>query len=263
VQPTYYFSGRAYFIQHLAALCHVLFHKTQRPSQSQLEQCAPVASERQAELAHSGNNLVSRRFNWYTAYPFVVPRDGDGVTVSQIRYRETAMEQNARLRNKEETVFPSGAYPAYSTEERLASPLGSSSSWFAKGRKRRALVWGITSTALSAVGLIALALFEQYNGMLSELRTDLKHFNETASEYVKKDKLQKFWDMMKECSKEIDASNAARAQTERELKASERAREDMAKEMQRLRERLAFVEGMKMARPDLQSISHLREADQD
>jgi hypothetical protein len=125
----------------------------------------------------------------------------------------------------------------------------SASSWLGKGRKRRAILWGITSTVLSAIGLIGLALFEQYNGMLSELRSDLRHFNETSSDFVRKDRLQKCWDTMKECSRAMDALTAAKEQLEREVAAGERSRMELTKEMQRLRERLAYLEGMKMAKP--------------
>jgi hypothetical protein len=96
---------------------------------------------------------------------------------------------------------------------------------------------------LSAVGFVALALFEQYNGMISELRSDLKHFNETSAEYVKKESLQKYKDRVHDCLKEIHASSAARSQLEQELRASEKAREQMRLELQRMSERLAFVEG--------------------
>jgi hypothetical protein len=115
--------------------------------------------------------------------------------------------------------------------------------------KYRAMLWGTGGTVLSAVGFIALALFEQYNGMLSELRSDLKHFNETSSEYVKKESVQKYREEMRECLKEQQTSNAARSQLEQELRASERAREQMGRELQRMSERLAFLEGRQSASP--------------
>ena len=121
---------------------------------------------------------------------------------------------------------------------------------FTKLRRRRALLWGIVSTVLSAIGFIGLALFEQYNGMLSELRADLKHFNETSSDYVKNDRFQKCWEMMKELSKDVGATKASADQLERELKVSTRLCEDQAKELQRLRERLAYLEGFRAARPN-------------
>ncbi|HEV3261840.1 MAG TPA: hypothetical protein VG013_33630 [Gemmataceae bacterium] len=158
------------------------------------------------------------------------------------------MERSAIVRDKETAAFASVTQCSYSTEERLPPQLGAPSSWLGRGRKRRALIWGITSTVLSAIGLIGLAMFEQYNGMLSELRSDLKHFNEISGEFVKKDRMQRCWDRMREYSREVAAASMAREQTERELQASERAREEMTKEMQQLRERLAYLEGLRAAR---------------
>jgi hypothetical protein len=115
--------------------------------------------------------------------------------------------------------------------------------------RRRRLLWGVCGTVLSAVGFILFALFEQYNGMVAELRTDLKHFNETSSEFVKRDSLQKMREHMKEYIKDVQALNVTRAQVEQELKASEKARVEMAAELQRMRERLAFLEGRQAATP--------------
>lgn len=111
------------------------------------------------------------------------------------------------------------------------------------GWKQRLIRWGIGSSLLSIAGLIALGLFEQYNGMLAELRTDLKRFNELSAEYVKRDQLQRCREQVWQNTKELQAVNAARLPLEHELRASERCREELAKEMQRLRERLAYVEG--------------------
>jgi hypothetical protein len=112
-----------------------------------------------------------------------------------------------------------------------------------QGIKGKGLIWGVGGTILSVIGFVALALFEQYNGMLTELRNDLKHFNETSSEFVKKESVLRFREEMKACRNEIQASSAARTILEQELKASEKARDDMAHELQRMRERLAFIEG--------------------
>jgi septal ring factor EnvC (AmiA/AmiB activator) len=118
---------------------------------------------------------------------------------------------------------------------------------------RRALFWSMGGTLLSAVGFVALALFEQYNGMLTELRNDLKHFNETSSDYVKKDSIQRLREHVLECIKDLNVVTAARTQTEQELRASERAREEMAREVQRMRERLAYLEGRHSAVPNSNS----------
>jgi hypothetical protein len=123
----------------------------------------------------------------------------------------------------------------------------------------RALFWGISGgTILSAVGFIALALFEQYNDGLTELRNDLKHFHLTYSDLVKKESLQRWMehtrDSIKEIQKELQATAAARAlrelrlaQLEREIKEREQERKEMEHELQQLRERLAGVEGRQAA----------------
>ena len=118
-----------------------------------------------------------------------------------------------------------------------------------RGKGRAALFWSLGGTVLSGVGFIALALFEQYNSSLAELRGDLKHFNETSGEFVKQESLRRTRDQVKECLHEMHASSLARAQLEQELRASEKARDELAKEMQRLRERLATVEGRQAATP--------------
>ncbi|MFL5241076.1 MAG: hypothetical protein ACJ8FY_03125 [Gemmataceae bacterium] len=119
----------------------------------------------------------------------------------------------------------------------------------AQRHRGRGLTWGLGGTILSVIGFIALALFEQYNSMVGELRSNLKHFNETSSEFVKKENVQRYRDEMRECLKEIHVSNAARSRLEQELRASENTREEMVKEVQRMRERLAFVEGRQTAVP--------------
>jgi septal ring factor EnvC (AmiA/AmiB activator) len=117
-----------------------------------------------------------------------------------------------------------------------------------KAKKRR-LLWGLAGTILSALGFVGLALFEQYNGVLSELRADLKHFNETSSEYVKKDSFQRFRDHFRDCMKEFHETEAAKARLEQELKASEKVRDELTQEVHQMRERLAYVEGRQTATP--------------
>jgi DNA repair exonuclease SbcCD ATPase subunit len=122
-----------------------------------------------------------------------------------------------------------------------SQPTHESSSTKKKGRL--ALLWSISGTIVSVIGFVALALFEQYNSMLGELRGDLKHFNEVSAGYVKRESLQKIWEQIKEQSKERQESVLARMKLENELRLSEKTREDLAREVQRMRERLAYVEG--------------------
>jgi hypothetical protein len=118
-------------------------------------------------------------------------------------------------------------------------------------RGRGPLLWGMGGTLLSAVGFIAMILFEQYNSVLSELRSDLKHFHETSSEFVRRDSFQKFRDQFRERFKEMQAANLARMQLEQELRVAEKARDEMTRTLQQLRERLAYVEGRQIAVPSI------------
>jgi chromosome segregation ATPase len=99
------------------------------------------------------------------------------------------------------------------------------------------------------VGFILLALFEQYNDSLSELRHDLKHFNESSADLVKKESMRRFMTHIKNCYKELHEAQASRKILERELKASEMDRRELTHELQQLRERLASVEGRQAATP--------------
>ena len=105
------------------------------------------------------------------------------------------------------------------------------------------MIWGVGSTILSVLGFLAWGLFEQYNSSLAELRADLKHFNEASSTFVKKDSMTRFRDQAKAQYKEMQSVSLSNKQLEAELKASEKAREDVSRELIRIRERLAFVEG--------------------
>jgi septal ring factor EnvC (AmiA/AmiB activator) len=116
-------------------------------------------------------------------------------------------------------------------------------------RRRLTLVWGIAGSLLSAAGFVVLSLFEQYNDSLNELRRDLKHFNESSADLVKKDSLQKLRDKVKECMLELRDSSVQRLQLERELHESEAERKELNRELQMLRERLASVEGRQSALP--------------
>jgi hypothetical protein len=115
--------------------------------------------------------------------------------------------------------------------------------------RRTALWWGIGGTLLSGLGWIALMLFDQYNASLAELRNDLKHFHEARAELVKKETFRKVFDHLKESYKELQASTTAREALQRQLAESERARRVVARELQRLRERVASVEGRQAATP--------------
>jgi len=117
------------------------------------------------------------------------------------------------------------------------------------GKGRWAVAWGIFGTVFSTLGFVAWALFEQYNANLNELQRDLKHFHEASADLVKKEALQRCYNKLAECTKEIQASTAAREQLIRELDAAQKHQREMEREVQQLRERLASVEGRQTATP--------------
>jgi septal ring factor EnvC (AmiA/AmiB activator) len=116
-------------------------------------------------------------------------------------------------------------------------------------KSRLAVLWGVSGTVLSTLGFIAWALFEQYNNNLMELQRDLKHFHEASADLVKKDSLQRCYNKLAECTRELQASTTAREQLVRELEASQKSHREMEREVQHLRERLASVEGRQSATP--------------
>jgi hypothetical protein len=149
------------------------------------------------------------------------------------------MEQSELICRNGDSTSPSVTQAPHADETR------------SKGRGRGPLFWGMGGTILSAVGFIAMILFEQYNSVLSELRNDLKHFHETSSEFVRRDSFQKFRDLFRERFKEMQAADLARMQLEQELRVAEKARDEMTRTLQQLRERLAYVEGRQMAAPSI------------
>jgi hypothetical protein len=112
-----------------------------------------------------------------------------------------------------------------------------------KRRRRMAILVGVGSSLLSVLGFGALTAFEQYNSLISEMRSDLKHFNETVGEYVKRESFQRYRDQVKDKIKELQDTNVAKYRLEQELKASEKLRIETTEELRHLRERLAYIEG--------------------
>jgi len=162
------------------------------------------------------------------------------------------MEQTSLICRKVETVTSShGAAPMQGGEPPAlpGKPSSPPPSFLGRGRRRTALLWSVGGTIFSAVGFIALALFEQYNDSLSELRHDLKHFNEMSADLVKKESMRRFVTNIKNCYRELQEAKASRKLIERELRESETDRRELMHELQQLRERLASVEGRQAATP--------------
>jgi uncharacterized protein YlxW (UPF0749 family) len=162
-----------------------------------------------------------------------------------------------------ETLPMTITYTAHhANEESPAPPLFCpTSAESAKPRRHRALFWTIGSSLLSAVGFLGIMMYEQYDRNLTELRNDLKHFNEVSGEQVKREEMRNrftsMWTIIKEMqatgqenSKETQllkgdgiAKETRLTQLEQQLKTADEDRKELNREMLRLRERLAAMEG--------------------
>lgn len=161
------------------------------------------------------------------------------------------MEQVA-ARNRDGVGLPSGgSYVHEEAHDRAPSPHPTSP----LGKGRAAMLWGIASTVLSVFGFLAWGLFDQYNSSVAELRRDLKHFNEVSCSFVQRDTMTRFREQAKAQYVEMQAVTASNRHLEGELKVSERAREETSRELIRLRERLAFVEGRQSLTPSVREDS--------
>jgi DNA-binding transcriptional MerR regulator len=121
-----------------------------------------------------------------------------------------------------------------------------------KGEERLPIFWRIFgSTLLSIAALVAITLYQQINSSLNEIRSDLSHLNESQSDAVKKDEfnsrilaLVNNLNDLKAATKVVgDCSEERSAMLDRRLRDSDGERKELARELQRLRERLAVVEG--------------------
>lgn len=108
--------------------------------------------------------------------------------------------------------------------------------------------WSISGgSILSVMGFVALTLYQQYNDSLTELRNDLKRFNITCGDLVKKEEMHNrmthLYTKMKELGDNHTDGKSHLMLVEHQLKVSEEERRELSHEVQRLRERLAAVEG--------------------
>jgi len=177
------------------------------------------------------------------------------MAVSIHAFGEDAMEQSefvSRYGEPEASSPPALSYLADDAKDQSVNLSAPAS----RKRKGHPLLWGLGGTLLSVAGFVAMILFDQYNSMVSELRNDMKHFNETYNEFVKRETFHRWTDQIKEFRRELQASTLARTQLEQELKATEKTRDELVKELQHVRERLATVEGRQAATPILIPVSH-------
>ena len=125
----------------------------------------------------------------------------------------------------------------------------------ARGEEGTPLFWRIFgTTVLSIASLVAVTLYQQLSGAVSELRNECHALSESCGDLVKKDEYNSHNLAVANSLKEVQANNAAaldlwreRAlELERQIKADEeeykQQSRDLSRELQRLRERLAVLE---------------------
>ena len=120
-----------------------------------------------------------------------------------------------------------------------------------RAEDRAAMFWRICGgTLLSIAALACTVAYQQLSGSISELRVALNRLNETNADLVRKDELNNrvttIWSGIKELSSSVGAVNGLRERSlllEQQVKAGEEERKEMAREIKRLSERLAAVEG--------------------
>ncbi len=70
-----------------------------------------------------------------------------------------------------------------------------------------------------------------------------------SSEFVKKDSFKRVFDRLTDYTKELEHSAVVRTRLEKELEASQIERREALQELQKMRQRLAAVEGRQSAPP--------------
>ena len=124
-----------------------------------------------------------------------------------------------------------------------------------KGEERISIFWRVFGgTLLSIAALVCVTVYQQFSNGINELRNGLNNLHETRADLVKKDefggRMTSVWSSIKELQAASIAVTAAKERItllEQQLKASEEDRKELNREFQRLRERLATLEGQKAA----------------
>ncbi len=182
--------------------------------------------------------------------------------------------RNERTEEQSGVRYPNG--PLWTAEmlRNAAAPYKSESPTPAKAEDRVPIIWRIFGgTLLSIVALVAITVYQQFSSALGELKTDLGRLNESRVDLVRKHEITELrgdlnrfhenrGDLIKKDEfnsrvlevwngiRELQAANLAQAASreraallEQQVKASEEERKELARELQKLRERLAVVEG--------------------
>jgi hypothetical protein len=133
-----------------------------------------------------------------------------------------------------------------------------------KEEDRIPLMWRLSFGALlSLVALVCITLYHQLNNTLSALRSDVANVNAKSAALVSKDEFNKGLieinsrnKTLQDSIKDLHQANAALLalrersdQLKERLDKSDKKREELAEEVQRLRERLAVLEARRAKDP--------------
>lgn len=121
----------------------------------------------------------------------------------------------------------------------------------ARGEEQIPIFWRIFGgTLISIAALVAITLYNQFNNGLNELRAEIVRLKEQNGDLVKKAELREQAASLSTGLKDVQAAQAGvtalRERSlllEQQLKTAEDERRELAREVQRMRERLAAVEG--------------------
>lgn len=124
-----------------------------------------------------------------------------------------------------------------------------------RGEERISVFWRVFGgTLLSIAALVCITFVQQFSNSLGELRANLTHLNESRGDLVKNEdfnnRMTAVWNNLKElqgANVGVVALKERSALLEQQLKTAEDERKELAHELQRLRERIAVVEGRQAA----------------
>ena len=124
-----------------------------------------------------------------------------------------------------------------------------------KEDERVSVFWRLFGgTLLSIAALVCITVYQQFNSSLTDIRNDLNRLTQERAELVKQEAFNGRMTSVWSSIKDLQTANTATAALtekisllEKQLKASDDERKEMARAYQQLRERLATVEGRQSA----------------
>src|SRR5262249_48149908 len=140
---------------------------------------------------------------------------------------------------------------AYKAESLHSATESSQASLKLKPEDKVSVFWRVFGgTLLSIAALICITLYQQFSASLTQRRAHVGRLTEGRADFVKSDDCSARFTAVWNSVKELQAANAAvvglkerSALLEQQVKASEDERKEMVRELQRLRERQAAIEG--------------------